>query len=307
MREKESLECGRMHIWALKTKKLPGHLSRPWPQMACFTHATLLCYISNFWSQNLGLLLTKSLIHTWSCAVQPQGHTQTSIPFMRDPYVDRKMGAYQNEPILDGLVPIFTGRNEVVAKVMFLLVSVILLTLGVSASVHAGISPPRSRHPPGADTPPPGADTPPQEQTHPPGADTPPGMRLWHTVNERPVRILLECILVSTTIVVMEWGGNEICDTLRNKSFKVIYGALCYKWQSQVTVVSCKKWTREKWSENMIVTKETEVIETAALSCLSTWKHWYLPHFCIKSLSTVLTIYKYPFQASISNDVVSFC
>ena len=52
---------------------------------------------------------------------------------------------------------------------------------GVSASMHAGIPPPRIRHPPGADTP--------QEQT-------PPGSRLQHTVNERPVRILLECILV---------------------------------------------------------------------------------------------------------------
>ena len=31
-----------------------------------------------------------------------------SIPFMRDPYVDRKMGTYQNAPVLDGLVPIFS-------------------------------------------------------------------------------------------------------------------------------------------------------------------------------------------------------
>ena len=30
IREKESLECGRMHIWALKTQKLPGPLSGPW-------------------------------------------------------------------------------------------------------------------------------------------------------------------------------------------------------------------------------------------------------------------------------------
>ena len=30
MREKESLECVRMHIWALKTQKLPGPLSGPW-------------------------------------------------------------------------------------------------------------------------------------------------------------------------------------------------------------------------------------------------------------------------------------
>ena len=141
-----------------------------------------------------------------------------------------------------------TDRNEVVAKVIFLHLSVILFTGGVSASVHAGIPhlppradtplgadtpwsrhPPRSRHPleqtppprrdpPRADTPweqtPPRADTP-QEQTppwsrqnpqsrhpprsrHPPGANTPPPRsRFWHTVNERPVRILLECILVS--------------------------------------------------------------------------------------------------------------
>ena len=99
---------------------------------------------------------------------------------------------------------------------------------GWSASVHAGIPspkqtpweltppwsrhslPPRSRHPPRADTPPeqtppgphPPKQTPPGSR-HPPGADTPgadqpppPGSRLRHTVNERPVRILLECILV---------------------------------------------------------------------------------------------------------------
>ena len=78
--------------------------------------------------------------------------------------------------------------------------------------------PPQSRHPPplgpdplqqiplgpdspGADTPP-GPDptssrNPPPEQTPPWGADTPPpGSRLQHTVYERPVRILLKCILV---------------------------------------------------------------------------------------------------------------
>ena len=30
IREKESLECVRMHIWASKTQKLPGPLSGPW-------------------------------------------------------------------------------------------------------------------------------------------------------------------------------------------------------------------------------------------------------------------------------------
>ena len=52
---------------------------------------------------------------------------------------------------------------------------------GGSASVHAGISPPGSR------------PTPPLP---PCGAAPPPGSRLQHTVNERPVRILLQCILV---------------------------------------------------------------------------------------------------------------
>ena len=115
-----------------------------------------------------------------------------------------------------------TGRNEVVSKDIFLHLSVIhSVHRGGSASMHAGIPPgpdtpppeqtpprtrhpppPRSRHPhPRAD--PLGADTP-QEQTppgsrHPPvGADTPPPeSRLQHTVYERPVRILLECILVA--------------------------------------------------------------------------------------------------------------
>ena len=60
---------------------------------------------------------------------------------------------------------IFTRRNEVVAKVIFLHLSVILFTGGV-ASVHAGMPTPTPRS------------------------------RLRHTVYERPVRILLECILV---------------------------------------------------------------------------------------------------------------
>ena len=76
-------------------------------------------------------------------------------------------------------------------------------------------TPPESRHSPlGADTPPgadpPGTRQPPRNQVHPLGLSTPPrtkytppgtkytppGSRLRHTVNERPVRILLECILV---------------------------------------------------------------------------------------------------------------
>ena len=80
---------------------------------------------------------------------------------------------------------IITRRNEVVAKVIFLHLFVILFTEGGSASVHAGIPPPPSlsRHPPEQTPPgtrhPPWADTPwdqtPTQSRAPPGADTPPG------------------------------------------------------------------------------------------------------------------------------------
>ena len=62
---------------------------------------------------------------------------------------------------------IVTGRNEVVAKVMFLLVSVILLTGGICPSACWDTT-----HPPGADTPP-GADPPPPRSRHPPREQTP--------------------------------------------------------------------------------------------------------------------------------------
>ena len=67
----------------------------------------------------------------------------------------------------------------------------------------------------------------PQEQTPPgqvpPRADNPPlpGSRLWHTVNEQPVRILLECILVfldSLLLAATKLGqGNVftgVCDSV---------------------------------------------------------------------------------------------
>ena len=76
---------------------------------------------------------------------------------------------------------VFTGRNEVVAKVIFLHLSVILFTGGVCLNACWDTTPPRSRHPPGPDTPqeqtPPSQEqTPPREQTPPcppPGADPP--------------------------------------------------------------------------------------------------------------------------------------
>ena len=80
-------------------------------------------------------------------------------------------------------IGIFTGRNEVLAKVMILHVSVILLTGGVpdppGQTPPRQTSPPPGRHPPGRH--PPGrhplqADTPPPGRHHPPpGRHPPPG------------------------------------------------------------------------------------------------------------------------------------
>ena len=56
IREKESLECGKMHILALKTQKLPGPLSRPWTLVAnCLLRShdsASLCW--QLWPKNLG-------------------------------------------------------------------------------------------------------------------------------------------------------------------------------------------------------------------------------------------------------------
>ena len=81
---------------------------------------------------------------------------------------------------------------------------VIFSQVGVKNSVHRGGLPqcmlgyptPRTRHT--HPHPPDQAHHPPRTRhTSPPGPGTPPpGRRLQHTVNERPVRILLECILV---------------------------------------------------------------------------------------------------------------
>ena len=89
------------------------------------------------------------------------------------------------------------------AKVMFLQASVILSTGGClwqvdplggrppqDQTLAPGTRPPRTRHPPWRQTAP-GPDTLPGRQTPSPGS------RLQHTVNERPVRILLKCILVN--------------------------------------------------------------------------------------------------------------
>ena len=78
------------------------------------------------------------------------------------------------------------------AKVMFLHLSVILFTGGVSASVHAGIHPPEQTPTPHWEQTPPSKHTPPWEQT-------PPCM-LGDTGNKRAVRILVECVLVQLVL-----------------------------------------------------------------------------------------------------------
>ena len=68
IREKESLECVRMHIWASKTQKLPGPLSGPWTPAA---ECSLRSRDSTSLRQQLSASeagappLTKSWIRTW--------------------------------------------------------------------------------------------------------------------------------------------------------------------------------------------------------------------------------------------------
>ena len=82
-------------------------------------------------------------------------------------------------------------------KVMFLHLSVILFTgEGVCLSACWDTTPPW-KHTPQKAPPPPGSTHHPREAHASPRKHThTPGSRLRHTVNERPVRILLECILV---------------------------------------------------------------------------------------------------------------
>ena len=71
---------------------------------------------------------------------------------------------------------IFTGRNEVVAKVMFLHVCVILFTGGGCSPCRGGLpgdTPPAGRTPPRQGEPPPGRENPPSKE-NPPRQGEPP-------------------------------------------------------------------------------------------------------------------------------------
>ena len=93
------------------------------------------------------------------------------------------------------LFQLFTGRNEVVVKVMFLQVCVCPQGGRVSASVHAGMPDPPPDQAGRTRPAPPTRWTPPRPGRPPRTRENPPGSRLQHTVNEQLVRILLECIL----------------------------------------------------------------------------------------------------------------
>ena len=89
---------------------------------------------------------------------------------------------------------------------MFSQTCVILFTGGGCLLSACWDATPLEQTPPQEQTPPAGADTPqadtPQEQTTP-GADTPPPQSmLGDTVNAQAVRILLECNLVETLILI---------------------------------------------------------------------------------------------------------
>ena len=81
-------------------------------------------------------------------------------------------------------------------------------------------TPPTSRQPP-----PLGADTPRDQPPTPLGPAPPPphGSRLRHTVNERPVHILLECILVITRVHTVAAKHDVQCVLISISLFTKLY------------------------------------------------------------------------------------
>ena len=97
-----------------------------------------------------------------------------------------------------GVSGFITGCNEVVAKVMFLHVCVILFIGGVSGQGEH----PRTGRPPPEHTPPPGADTPPSSR-HPPRMHTPAyGQRAagTHSTGMHSCRYILSLTFARTTM-----------------------------------------------------------------------------------------------------------
>ena len=141
---------------------------------------------------------------------------------------------------------IIIDRNEVVAKVIFLHLSVIhSVYRGVCLSACWDNTPPEQT--------PPGADTPLEQTTtgadSPPEADTPPGSRLQHTVYERPVRILLESILVEQLFAK---SLGEIERNLIEKGCAGIPGAPWIRPWIRQCFCTCRTtrswWASQRWA-----------------------------------------------------------
>ena len=112
-----------------------------------------------------------------------------------------------------------TGRNEVVAKVMFLLVSVILLTGGSLPQCMLGRRYPR-------------------EGSTPWEGSTPPD-----TVNERPVRILLECILVYRKWLVAYCKTHCFRCRMEGNGGYFVWS---WNWQMYKVATNCERSFRNK-------------------------------------------------------------
>ena len=116
---------------------------------------------------------------------------------------------------------------------MFLHLSVILSTGGVSAPVHAGMHTPR-QIPPWADTPP--------RQTHPPGRH-PPGRWLLLQM----VGILLECILFTVRKVCEGYVFTPVCQSFCSRGGHAWLGGCAWLWGACVVVGGMRSCRGHAW------------------------------------------------------------
>ena len=97
---------------------------------------------------------------------------------------------------------------------------VVILFTGGSAPLHAGIHPPRSRHPPSQEQIPP-MPMPRDQEPRPPEVQC----MLGDTANKRAVRILLECNLVLWEIYLHQ---TQYFEVLNRKGCKKVVVECCY-------------------------------------------------------------------------------
>ena len=161
------LPCPKLRLRAV-TKKSGSEISKELNEGYSRNYLTRLAFLNKSW----GTDCDRHGQVRFNCRIQ----NLTDLPlFGRIVYVSKHSDQFLK--LLKKLTNrfIFTGRNEVVAKVIFLHLSVIhsFHRGGVCLSACWDVTPPPgSRHtPPGADTTPPGPD-PPEQTPPPPGADS---------------------------------------------------------------------------------------------------------------------------------------